>query len=403
MSSLSHLVPASAPASARVPQADSQAAGVLGNPILQFGTSRFLLAHVDLFVSEALARGDALGGITVVQSTSSATSAARSAALARGEGYEVRIRGLVDGRPVETSQRCHAVRAALHAQRDWPALCEQVASGVVQVIVSNTGDEGWRLDASDHPAMPAGQAPRSFPVKLLRLLAERWKRCPDAALSILPCELVTRNGDALRDLVLELARQWAQPDGFMAYLAHHVLWANSLVDRIVSEALEPVGAVAEPYALWAIERRPGLVLPCTHPAIVLTDDLRRFERLKLHLLNLGHTFLAEVWLRTERGSERTVVQAMNEPAYRDALEAVWRDEVLPVFGVWGLAAEATDYLQSLRDRLLNPTLAHRLADIAQNHAQKKARRLAPVVDEARVSLPGLRQDRLRAALAGAQD
>ena len=37
-------------------------------PILQFGTSRFLLAHVDLFVSQALAQqggaGQALGGIT---------------------------------------------------------------------------------------------------------------------------------------------------------------------------------------------------------------------------------------------------------------------------------------------------------------------------------------------------
>jgi tagaturonate reductase len=28
------------------------------NPILQFGTSRFLQAHVDLFVSQALERGD---------------------------------------------------------------------------------------------------------------------------------------------------------------------------------------------------------------------------------------------------------------------------------------------------------------------------------------------------------
>jgi len=401
MSLQPHSVPASAPASDRARAAESPTARALGNPILQFGTSRFLQAHVDLFVSEALARGQALGGITVVQSTASAASAARSAALARGEGYEVRIRGLVDGRPVDTSQRCHAVRAALHAQRDWPTLCEQVGSGVVQVIVSNTGDDGWRLDASDSAAMPAGEAPRSFPAKVLRLLAERWKRHPGAALSVLPCELVTRNGDALRDLVLELARQWAQPDAFIGYLANHVLWANSLVDRIVSEALEPVGAVAEPYALWAIERRPGLVLPCSHPAIVLTNDLRRFERLKLHLLNLAHTFLAELWLRSEPGSERTVVQAMNEPAYRDALEAVWRDEVLPVFGVWGLASEAADYLQSLRDRLLNPTLAHRLADIAQNHAQKKARRLAPVVDEARASLPGLRQDRLRTALANA--
>ncbi|WP_281032621.1 hypothetical protein [Phyllobacterium salinisoli] len=31
-------------------------------PILQFGTSRFLQAHADLFVSDALARGEAPGG-----------------------------------------------------------------------------------------------------------------------------------------------------------------------------------------------------------------------------------------------------------------------------------------------------------------------------------------------------
>ena len=97
------LSPTGAPSSERT----SGAAGA--NPILQFGTSRFLQAHVDLFVSEALARGEALGGITVVQTTGNAASSARSAALATGEGYEVRIRGLKEGRPVESSQRCLGV------------------------------------------------------------------------------------------------------------------------------------------------------------------------------------------------------------------------------------------------------------------------------------------------------
>ena len=41
-------------------------------PILQFGTSRFLQAHADLFISEALARGEALGPVTVVQSSGDA-------------------------------------------------------------------------------------------------------------------------------------------------------------------------------------------------------------------------------------------------------------------------------------------------------------------------------------------
>jgi tagaturonate reductase len=367
----------------------------LAPPILQFGTSRFLQAHVDLFVSEALERGEALGGITVVQTTDSPASAARTAALADGAGFEVRLRGLVDGRPVDSSVRCRSVHAALHADLHWRAICEQVAGGAVQVIVSNTGDDGWQVDANDRgPGVP-----RTFPAKLLALLHERWRRRPRAPITLLPCELVARNGDTLRDLVVGLARQHGQPAAFVHYLARHVTWANSLVDRIVSEPLHPVGAVAEPYALWAVERQPGLVLPCTHPAIVLTDDLGRFERLKLHLLNLAHTVLAERWLRTEPGSARTVVQAMHEAAWRAELEAVWADEVLPVFEFWGLAAEARDYVRVLRDRLLNPTLAHRLGDIAQNHAQKKQRRLAPVVDAATAGLRGLPQPRLRAALA----
>ena len=44
---------------------------MLNRAILQFGTGRFLLAHVDLFVSEALAAGQAAGGILVVQTTRS--------------------------------------------------------------------------------------------------------------------------------------------------------------------------------------------------------------------------------------------------------------------------------------------------------------------------------------------
>ncbi|HEY9023100.1 MAG TPA: mannitol dehydrogenase family protein [Burkholderiaceae bacterium] len=372
-----------------------------GNPILQFGTGRFLQAHVDLFVSEAMDREEALGGITVVQTTHSAASNARAAAMATGDGFEVRIRGLVDGQAVASSRRCRSVRAAVHADLQWAPICEDVADGTVRVIVSNTGDDGWRPVAGDGPAVldPGAPAPRGFAAKMLVLLHARWKRQCMEPLSVLPCELVARNGDALRDLVCLLAHDWRLPPAFFEYLRRRVTWANSLVDRIVAEAIEPVGAVAEPYALWAVERQPGLVLPCRHPAIVLTDDLSRHERLKLHLLNLGHTFLAEHWLRTEPGSARTVLEAMSEPGYREALEAVWRDEVLPVFGAWGLADEAAGYLRSVRDRLLNPTLAHRLADIAQNHAQKKARRIAPVVDAARVALPHLPQPALRAALA----
>ena len=85
-----------------------------------------------------------------------------------------------------------------------------------------------------------------------------------------------------------------------AVTAVHCLWVNSLVDRIVSEPLEPLGAVAEPYALWAIENRPGLEPPCRHADVVVTDDLKRYERLKLFLLNLGHGDASKVYPRNPR-------------------------------------------------------------------------------------------------------
>ena len=56
-------------------------------PILQFGASRFLQAHVDLFVSDGLARSEAMGRIAVAGTTGSPESRRRIAAFATGKPY----------------------------------------------------------------------------------------------------------------------------------------------------------------------------------------------------------------------------------------------------------------------------------------------------------------------------
>ena len=92
---------------------------------------------------------------------------------------------------------------------------------------------------------------------------------------------------------------------------------------------EPVGAIAEPYALWAIEAQPGFVPPCAHPDIKSVADLAPYERLKLYILNLGHTVLAERWRATGRDGEETVLAAMADPAMTAPLEEIYDAEVLP--------------------------------------------------------------------------
>src|SRR5690606_38286891 len=66
-------------------------------PVIPFGSSRFLQAHADLFLSE----GEPARAITVVQTSGDAARSHRLAALAAPEGYPVRVRGLKDGRPVD--------------------------------------------------------------------------------------------------------------------------------------------------------------------------------------------------------------------------------------------------------------------------------------------------------------
>lgn len=366
--------------------------------ILQFGTSRFLLGHADFFISEAMEKGEAIGTIAIVQTTSNPESARRISALNSGEGYPVIIRGLRDGKPVDEKYQAKSVSAAYSAHTDWQAI--RAIAAQVQVILSNTGDKGFGLDAADDVSLlsETDRLPKSFPAKLLVLLHHRWQVNPDAPLSIFPCELISRNGDKLRSIILDLAETWSLPKAFTQWIESSCVFANSLVDRIVSEPIDPVGAIAEPYAIWAIEQTDGLTLPCTHPDIVVTDNLALYERLKLYLLNLGHSFMAEQWLNGNRPKDEIVLEAMNDETIRFELEALWREEVLPVFAADGLGKQAEAYVSTVRERFLNPFLKHRIADIASNHAEKKQRRFAPIIARAKELGLNLEQRRLKTAI-----
>ncbi len=361
--------------------------------ILQFGTGRLLQAHVDLMVSEAMAAGEAIGAIAAVQTTGSPEAQARVQALRRGDGYPVYLKGLVDGRPSERLVQVTSVVRALDAAGEWDAV-EDLAVGMVQAIVSNTADRGYELDQADRLEH---RIPRSFPAKLVKLLHARWRHRA-APVTLFPCELISRNGDVLRDVVSGLAAEWGLEPGFRAWLVEDCVWACSLVDRIVSEALDPIGAVAEPYALWAIENAPGLSPVCRHPDLVVTADLARYERLKLYILNLGHTWLAERWLLDRRPPEETVLEALSDPDLAASLDRLYAEEVLPVFAAMGLGDAATAYRRTTLERFRNPFLRHRLSDIAANHAAKKQRRFAALLELAARVAPDLRQPRLTEAL-----
>ncbi|WP_159995309.1 mannitol dehydrogenase family protein [Roseomonas sp. 18066] len=362
--------------------------------IIQFGTSRFLQAHAALFLHEAREQGQVAGPIVVVQTSGAADRAGRVAAFGRPEGYPVIIRGMQDGVAIDRQIQVTSVARGLSAAADWEELRGLFVADAAYVI-SNTGDAGYAVAESDRSSsLLQGDVPASFPGKMTALLHHRWLQGA-TPITVLPCELLNRNGAVLQGLVIELAQQAGAETGFVAWLQATVIWADTLVDRIVSAPLEPIGAVAEPYALWAVERRPGLVLPFEHPSLQLADSLEPFERLKLHILNLGHTFLAEIFQREGLAANTTVKDMLADAAIAARLDALYAEEVLPGFAAHGMGDEARAYVATTLDRFRNPFLEHRVADIAQNHALKVERRIAAFIDwvaerDAALPMPVLR-------------
>jgi tagaturonate reductase len=52
-------------------------------------------------------------------------------------------------------------------------------------------------------------------------------------LIIIPCELIDKNGAALKEAILKYIKLWNLSPGFEAWIRDHNIFCNSLVDRIV--------------------------------------------------------------------------------------------------------------------------------------------------------------------------
>ncbi|WP_434986078.1 mannitol dehydrogenase [Vreelandella zhaodongensis] len=344
--------------------------------IVQFGTSRFLLGHVAAFAGAAIENSSSQEAVLVVQTSQRPEGKIKAAALAREGSYPLHIKGLRDGKGVDEQYSIASIAGSLIAQEQWQAL-EHHFINTARWVVSNTGDSGYQV--ADDSSLAA--LPRSFPGKLTKLLYARFQ-AGRPGLTMLPCELLSRNGQVLKKIVATLARKDYQDTQFNAWLVSDCCWVNTLVDRIVSAPLEPVGAVVEPYALWAIEQTPSLEMPFEHSAVEVVSSLQPYELRKLHILNLAHTYLVDQWRHLGLADVSYVREAIQEPQLRNRLSEVMELEVLPVLSLELPGMDLASYWLTTLERFENPYLDHRLEDIANYHRDKLVRRLSPVVSMA---------------------
>jgi tagaturonate reductase len=138
-----------------------------------------------------------------------------------------------DGRLSREVRLITCIDSIVNPFDDYAAYLKCGENPDLQFVISNTTEAGIRFDEKD---MRPEILPQTFPGKLTSLLYHRFnffegdKR---RALTILPCELIERNGEVLRDSVLQYVSHWRLPEAFRIWISNYTLFCNTLVDRIV--------------------------------------------------------------------------------------------------------------------------------------------------------------------------
>lgn len=345
---------------------------------LQLGTGRFLRAFADRFIQESREAGHAVGSVAVVQSTEGSRA---NLIAAQPNGFHVLVRGFQNGEVVDRVQKVQSISVSYQAKSDWADIVRLVAKGNIQTILSNATEAGYKLESDDRFS---DAPPRSLPAKLVQLLLARYEATRQP-LQVIPCELIERNADKLLALVLEQAVQWKLAEDFQSWVRDDCLWFCNLVDCIVTDGPpdhplaweDKLLSCAEPYALWAIEKRPGRAARFfDHPAIQWVDDLSPYYLRKVRMLNGTHSAMVAKFMPA--GFE-TVQQVMKDPAAVRWVSDLLFEEIVPTlaYRLEGVAQFAHDVL----DRFRNPFQNHKLSDINLNHSEKVKVRLQPTYEE----------------------
>lgn len=356
--------------------------------IIQFGEGNFLRAFIDWQIDLLNEHTDLDAGIEIVRPIDSAFPPS----LSSQDGlYTTVIRGLNEqGEAVSDARLIRSVNREINVYQDYQTFLSLAHNPDIRFVFSNTTEAGISYHAGDKledaPAV-------SYPAKLTRLLFERFT-CFDGAADkgwvIIPCELIDYNGEALLELVLRYAQEWALPATFIRWLKDANTFCSTLVDRIVTgyprdeaDAIErQLGykdaflATAEHFYLFVIQGPAWLAQELRldkYPLnVLIVDDIKPYKARKVAILNGAHTALVPVaWL----AGLNTVGEAMNDADVCRFVEKTIAEEIIPVLDL--PRDELLSFAEAVTSRFRNPYIQHQLLSIALNGMTKFRTRILP--------------------------
>jgi mannitol 2-dehydrogenase len=248
------------------------------------------------------------------------------------------------------------------------------------VTLTITGD-GYQVDDDDTGVFSL----------LVDALEERHRR-GIAPFTVLSCDNLPDAGAASYKATVTIAR--SRSVELADWIEQTVTFPGSMVDRITPSTspeerlrIEKEFAVAdrwpvitEPFSQWVVEDafcngRP----PLDQVGVRFVDDVAPYKLIKSRLLNGSHCALGYLGYLA---GHRTTDRAMADPAIANYLDALMRDEVVPLLPPDVPGMELNDYRQTLLERFRNPAIGDQLSRLCRRGSTKMGDYLLPSARDA---------------------
>ena len=359
--------------------------------VLQFGEGNFLRAFVDWQIDKMNDEADFNGSVVVVQPLESGL-----VDMLNDQDclYTLYLQGVQNGQASKTHKVINSISRGINPYRDYNEYLKVAENPELRFIVSNTTEAGIAFDEND---TLNGGCQKSYPGKLTAFLYHRFnafKGDDSKGFIIIPCELIDRNGEKLKEIVLKYAEIWNLGQDFVDWINNANTFCCSLVDRIVPgyprDTIDEVRAelgyddnlvdVGEIFHLWVIEGPQSIKdeLPIEKAGlnVKVVDDMTPYRTRKVRILNGPHTAMVPVAYLY--GLE-TVGESVDHEVIGKYVHDVIYDEIIETLDL--PHEELVEFADAIIERFQNPYVKHYLMSIALNSLSKYKTRDLPSLTE----------------------
>lgn len=357
--------------------------------VLCFGEGNFLRAFTAVVVQKLNDNAGFDGNVVMLQGVEKGMCDVINAQKGL---YTVIERGAENGKAVERFSVIDSVSRCVNPYEDYCSFLAIAENPDLEFVVSNTTEFGICYDESEKACR---NMYRNFPAKFTDFLFRRYKHFSgdiSKGLVVLPCELIEHNGKKLKEYILRYAKEWKCEQSFVDWIESAVVFADTLVDRIVSgypkaeaeQLCEKMGYtdnlpdVCEPFFLWVIEtsdkRIKNIPFDKCGLDIIVTDDLQPYRTRKVRILNGAHTMSV---LAGHLCGFETVEQLVKDKTFAKYFRAGIFGEIIPSF----TGDNLEKYADEVIGRFFNPFLNHKLLSIALNSVSKFKARVLPSIKD----------------------